>query len=447
MKRNVLPLLGIAFVVALAASGIFYGVFVSQLKRASQVDKPSQLAVAARSLDRGTVLKPSDLKLSPWAGAAPPGSFAKLEQAAGKTVYVSIQENEPITESRLAPEKANGGIGIAKGMRAVSLRVIDSSGLIPFLRAGHHVDVQAVQNRNNPDAVLSTILQNVEVLSVQALPEGNYSQMSPSVVTIMTSPENADRVALADSGSSIRLLLRNPLDNDEVTRPGVLLASIFQPSGKGIPRLMRASWGRPQIQVPLPENSPGNDGVDLEVRVAGASAQAMEDFESTLSAEEPRGAIRVTALPEGAPGDRIWTSLQQHIELLSSSRVRAFNLRAASLRTGKQWKSAQGGLCGLSIRFESRLGPNRILHLRIQPEVTVPSGSKGIRTRRIIADLDLADGQSAIVTGLGEPGESPNLVDSLFASDARPTSHSDLILIVTPRLTEARQATASLFRR
>ncbi len=443
MKRNVLPLLGIAFVVALAASGIFYGVFVSQLKRASRVDKPTQLAVASRLLDRGAVLKASDLKLSPWAGAAPPGSFSSLPQAVGKTVYVSIQENEPITESRLAPEKATGGIGIAKGMRAVSLHVIDSSGLIPFLRAGHHVDVQAVHNRNNPNAALRTILQNVEVLSVQAPPEGNNSQMSPSVVTILTSPENADRVALADSGSSIRLLLRNPLDNEEGPRPGILLASLFQTAEKSNPRLLQASLSARQTQ-PLPAEE---GGVELDVLVARATAKVLEDFESTLSGGELGGSIRVTALPAGAPGNRMWTSLQQHIELLASSRVKASNLRPASLRTGKQWKSAHGGMCGLSIRFEPRIGLHGSLHLRIQPEVTLPSGSKGISTRRIITDLDLTDGQSAIVTRLGEPGESPNLVDSLFGSDSKPASHDDLIVIVTARLTGGRQGNVSLARR
>ncbi len=453
MKRNVLPLLGIAFVVALAASGIFYGVFVSQLKRASQVDKPSQLAVASRLLDRGTVIKSSDLKLSPWAGAAPPGSFVKLEQAAGKTVYVSIQENEPVTESRLASEKTNGGMGISQGMRAVSMHVTDSSGLIPFLRAGHHVDVQAVRNRNNPDAALRTILQNVEVLSVQAPPEGTNNQMAPSVVTILTTPENADRAALADSGSSIRLLLRNPLDNDEGPRPGILLASLFQTPGQNVPRqnvpkVMRATSSSPQVQPPLPEKPMGDQGgVELEVRVAGATAKVLEDFESTISAGELGSSIRVTALPEGASGERMWTALQQHIELLSSSRVRASNSRPASLRTGKQWKSAQGGMCGLSIRFEPRIGPDHLLHLRIRPEVTVPSGSKGISTRRIITDLDLVSGQRAIVTGLAEPGESPNLVESLFGNDSKPTLHGDLIVVVTARLTEARQGTVSLARR
>src|ERR1700738_468773 len=169
MKRNLIPLLGIAFVVALAATGIFYGVFVTQLKQASGAAERRQIVVAAHTLDRGTVLKASDLKRAAWASAPPPGAFPASADAVGKTLYTPVLENEPVTESRLSAKGATG-LGIERGMRALSIRVVDSIGLMPFLHAGQHVDVQAIQGRNNPETTLRTILQNVEVLGVQAPP-------------------------------------------------------------------------------------------------------------------------------------------------------------------------------------------------------------------------------------------------------------------------------------
>ena len=191
MKKNLVPLLGIAFVVALAASGIFYGVFVSQLRTASQGAVKQRIVVAVRPLDRGTVLKQADLRLSPWAGATPPGAFRQIDDATGKTIYSSLEENEPVTEARTAADKANGGLGIAKGMRALSIHVVDSSGLIPFLHAGHHVDVQVIKGRNTPEANLRTILQNVEVLSVQ--PADNPNQNVNATVTLLATPQDSDR--------------------------------------------------------------------------------------------------------------------------------------------------------------------------------------------------------------------------------------------------------------
>ena len=68
MKKNLVPLLGIAFVVAIVSTGIFYGLFVGRLKSAT-LPGPS-IVVAARSLDRGYSLQAADVKLAAWGGAA-----------------------------------------------------------------------------------------------------------------------------------------------------------------------------------------------------------------------------------------------------------------------------------------------------------------------------------------------------------------------------------------
>src|SRR5271165_5596526 len=188
MKRNLFPLLGIAFVVALAASGIFYGVFVGQIKRASRNAAGQELVVAAHSLDRGAVLKEADLKLSHWAGTPPPGSYKAAAPLVGKTIYAPILENEPVTDLRFSADKTFGGLGIRSGMRAVSIKVMDSGGLIALLRPGHRVDVQTVRARNSPEATLRTILQNAEVVSVQGPSDQALLQNVPATVTLLAAP-------------------------------------------------------------------------------------------------------------------------------------------------------------------------------------------------------------------------------------------------------------------
>ena len=54
-KNNLLKLLGIAFVVAIAATGIFYGLFVNRLS--SNTGSGKMLVVAAKPLKAGTVLQ------------------------------------------------------------------------------------------------------------------------------------------------------------------------------------------------------------------------------------------------------------------------------------------------------------------------------------------------------------------------------------------------------
>src|SRR6266851_5643162 len=150
MKKNLVPLLGIAFVVAIVTTGIFYGLFVGRLKKASATG-PS-IVVAAHSLDRGAALQAADVKLAPWGGAEiPQGAFTTLNQVDGLTLVSSIQQNEPVLESRVASRTSGvgAGLGVAPGMRAVSIHATDSSGIVGMLRPGHKVDVQLVSNQGS----------------------------------------------------------------------------------------------------------------------------------------------------------------------------------------------------------------------------------------------------------------------------------------------------------
>lgn len=435
MKRNLLPLLGIAFVVALAASGIFYGVFVGQLKSASKGAVGQKIVVAARMLDRGAVMKPEDVRLMNWPGPLPGGSHQKLEEAVGKTLYGAIEENEPVTDFRLTAGKAVGVLGISKGMRALSIKVFDSAGLIPFLRAGHRVDVQVVQGRNNPEAALRTILQNVEVLSVQPA-EGPQAAFAPSTIAVLAAPEDADRLALADSGASIRILLRNPLDDEQGARQSMGLASLFYQAERRVPLMVRASNPYQSTQPsaappPGPIAAAPEDRVEILVRVLAADAQTLAGLQLGDSGQ----GLQVLPLPGRETPDRLVALLQQKKGVeLASARVTASPLRPASARPGKQWNSGPGGACGISIRFEPKSFKEKSFRLRVQPELSLPDGQQAVSTRRVVSDLDLSDGQGVVVTGWG----NSDLSDRLFGkADA-----GVLVVILAPRILPAKTASA-----
>src|SRR5277367_6752059 len=123
MKRNMVPLLGIAFVVAIISTGVFYGLFAGKLRSSSELPGHA-IVVAARDLDRGTVIQPADLRVSEVQGVLG-GAFSKPEQVEGATLLASLKVNEPLLEERIAPrvsDSAGGGL-VPSGMRAVSIRV------------------------------------------------------------------------------------------------------------------------------------------------------------------------------------------------------------------------------------------------------------------------------------------------------------------------------------
>jgi pilus assembly protein CpaB len=216
-KNNLLKLLGIAFVVAIIATGVFYGLFVS--KMSSNTGSGKMLVVAGKALKPGTVLQPTDVKLVPWLGEQlPKGAFGSANEIAGKTVFDAIGEDEPIFSARLATSDNGGGTGIPNGMRAVSVHVTDSTGVLALLHGGQKVDVQVVTGRGERgDTTVRTALEGLKVLSVTPQPELSSQGTNLPVVTLLATPKDADILALADSGARVRLSLRNPLDDQ--TRP------------------------------------------------------------------------------------------------------------------------------------------------------------------------------------------------------------------------------------
>jgi len=137
MKRNMVPLLGIAFVAAIVATGVVYGLFGGRLRAKAPELAGQSIVVASRDLERGTVIKPEDLQVSQVKGALK-GSYSKVDDAVGATLLEAVQKNEPLLEGRVAsldPKGAGAGGGIAAGMRAVSIRVFESSGAMGLLHA------------------------------------------------------------------------------------------------------------------------------------------------------------------------------------------------------------------------------------------------------------------------------------------------------------------------
>src|SRR5438552_3382444 len=146
MKRNMVPLLGIAFVVAIISTGVFYGLFAGKLRSSSTEMANQSIILAARDLGRGTVLQRGDLRISKMNGSLG-GSFSKSEDVVGGTLLASVKQNEPLLEDRVAtrvPKAGAPSTSVPEGMRAISIRVAESDGLASLLRPGSKVDVQVV---------------------------------------------------------------------------------------------------------------------------------------------------------------------------------------------------------------------------------------------------------------------------------------------------------------
>lgn len=203
MKRNLMPLLGVAFVAAMVATGIFYGLLIPRLRDTATASANASVVVAARAMGRGVVLKAEDVRIKPWTGQAlPEGALTLAGDAVGRTLVAAVEAGTVLTRKELASRESGVTAAIPPGMRAVSVHPSESSGVVALLKSGSRVDVQVIDLRGG--AGVRRIMEDVEVLSVQG------GESSRPVVTLLAPPDQADRLSLADAVEQVRLLARNP---------------------------------------------------------------------------------------------------------------------------------------------------------------------------------------------------------------------------------------------
>jgi pilus assembly protein CpaB len=233
MERRRLLLVG---AVALAlATFVSFGIF-SILKRAiaASHDDGTAVVVAAMDLNVGSLLQEKDLrlvKLPP--GNLPTGVFHQTSEVVGRGVIVPMSQNEPVLSSKIAAE--NGGAGlpsiIQSGMRAVSVKVNDVVSVAGFVVPGTRVDVLLTGNPSKEsELTTTTVLENVQVLAAgQKLQrDANGEPQQVPVITLLVSPEDAQKLTLANQDGKIQLSLRNPLDNDHPQPNSVKNAALYR---------------------------------------------------------------------------------------------------------------------------------------------------------------------------------------------------------------------------
>lgn len=189
-------------------------------------------------------MKPGDLELVSWpANNQIAGAFVKPEDLVGRSVLYPMDKDQPITDKFLAA--LGSGIGLAgkipTGMRAIALRSDEVMGVAGFLFPGSHLDVLVTyRTENSPEPTTLTVLQDAEVLAagqkIQPDPEGK--PVTATVVTLLLTPEDAQRAVLASTQGAIHFVLRSGSDKVRVEEAPLALSQL---SGGSIHALQAVS--------------------------------------------------------------------------------------------------------------------------------------------------------------------------------------------------------------
>jgi pilus assembly protein CpaB len=225
------------WVVALIAGGsaaLLLRWYIERTAVVQPVTSPmTKIVVAAIDLPIATTLRPEHLRLADWpASVQPVGSLRDTKEITGRVIIARVVQGEPILASKLASKEGGRGLAalIPAGMRAQAVRVDEVVGVAGFVHPDDRVDVIATMSTTE-GTISKVVLQNVKVLAVgKDLDVSDYNRaraVPVTVVTVLVSPSEAEKMALIASTARLTLALRSWTDDTIVSTTGAFPSSLL----------------------------------------------------------------------------------------------------------------------------------------------------------------------------------------------------------------------------
>jgi pilus assembly protein CpaB len=178
----------------------------------------------------GQPLQAADLHLIAWpAGSPVQDAFTSVDAAIGRTTLYPVAPGQPLLDHDLTPRGSGPGLAgrIPDGMRALAIKSDEVVGVGGFLSPGLHVDMLVTLHADG-GAQTSTVLQDAEVVAVgqQTEPDPTGKAVTATVVTLLLTPDQAERALLSSSQGTVNFVLRNSTDHDSTHSGPVTMADL-----------------------------------------------------------------------------------------------------------------------------------------------------------------------------------------------------------------------------
>src|SRR6185369_1587024 len=230
-RQKKLLIIGAAWVSAGLLTWFLYAKTV-----APQQIRQVRVVVASRDMQLGTLVRAGDLRMVNYPERdIPKGVVFDTKDAVNRVLLFPMSSNEPVTISKLSGTTSVEGVSstITPGYRAVTVQITDVTGVAGLIQSNARVDVLFTRPGTMAEATTSLILQNVKVLSTGRMASASQpiDPRAPvsKVVTLLLTPDDAQKLELAKNQGKISLSLRNPLDDSHAASSGPITTDVLDP--------------------------------------------------------------------------------------------------------------------------------------------------------------------------------------------------------------------------
>lgn len=185
----------------------------------AQAREISAIVVARSEIPYGSPIHFEMVRLQEWPKEAiPPEAFTSLEEVLGtseqepRRARRSMVAGEPVLRNKVSRfgEKVTIADIIDPSKRAMAIRVNDVSGVAGFVTPGDRVDVLLTRRLDNDNMITTTVLQDIVVRGTDQLADEDLDKPNVArTVTVEVTPDEAQRLALAQQAGMLSLTLRN----------------------------------------------------------------------------------------------------------------------------------------------------------------------------------------------------------------------------------------------
>jgi pilus assembly protein CpaB len=237
--------------------GLIASIGISQVLDGSR--KPASVetvtvCVAAQNIPQGEPVTEAVVTLQEWPkDKVPAGALSTMEDVSERRPRTMIFEGEPLLDSKLLAkgEVSDPIRGLPRGMRLKTISVDARKSAAGLISPGTRVDVQVFVRRNTNEGIdapfTKIFLQNVQVYAVDQSTslggDGTEDRATAKTVSLVVTPEQANRITLAENLGEIALIPRNPGDEailsdadqglDDLLNPNKPKEVAASPSGEG----------------------------------------------------------------------------------------------------------------------------------------------------------------------------------------------------------------------
>jgi pilus assembly protein CpaB len=224
--------------------GLIASIGISQVLDGSR--KPAAVetvtvCVAAQNIPQGEPVTEAVVTLQEWPkDKVPAGALATMEEVSERRPRTMIFEGEPLLDSKLLAkgEVSDPIRGLPRGMRLKTISVDARKSAAGLISPGTRVDVQVFVRRNTNEGIdapfTKIFLQNIQVYAVDQSTslgaDGTEDRATAKTVSLVVTPEQANRITLAENLGEIALIPRNPGDEAIITDADQGLGDLLNPN-------------------------------------------------------------------------------------------------------------------------------------------------------------------------------------------------------------------------